>query len=626
MGNKLKEKLNLGKIFSKEPMSLKKSILMIVLMSYVAFLMQSVVQNDIFSTVHFLYNPLIVLLNMLPVFLIILLVYFITGHIWLGCAITYLPLIMLNIASYYKTVFRDEPLKMSDLQLVSEMNNITQNYEFKISLGIIIGVLLLIAAIVFAIKYLKSQKIKIPVRITGVVITICCMLLSYNFIYTNKDLYNKIPTKANEYHDTSVVSHHGMIYSLLISSQATTYDMPEGYSDETAMKLLAETASIPVAGESTEKINVLAIMGEAFFDVTRGETVDFLEGENPYKNYERIKNEGYHGKLVVPGYGGGTECAEFEFLTGTNQYLLDPNMPTVYKTYITQPVYSLVRYFKDEGYKAIAIHPGYSWFYNRQNAYAYLGFDKFISRDDMGENIPRIYGYATDEFTTGHIIDNYISHYNEKPDEPYFNFTITIQNHGPYPDVECGRDEIYIRPDNMSDENYYIINNYLNGIRDTDKLLGDVCNFAAEREEPVAVLFFGDHLPYLDENIECFDALGYNISHRNMEGIQNKYTVEYVMWCNDAARQVIEKSRGAVKSGEGPEISSNYLGVELLDYLGVEKPSYFEFVSKVEEKISVISPHFYKKDDAVIYELDKETEKLLEDYKILQYYNLRQYK
>ena len=602
-------------------LSLKRSILMITLLSLAGVLLQSFIQNGFFSYMHFVYifYPVIVVLNALPVFLTISLFYFAFGKIWIGVLIAYLPLVILNIANYFKTVFRDEPLKLSDLALIGEMKSITQNYELKISLGIIAGVALGILLICYAAKHFKSEKLKASVKIVGIVSTLCLMLVSYKFVYTNRQLYQKIPTFAIEYHDTDMAKHHGHLYSLLVSAQSSTYKMPDGYSDEKVQKILTETVSAPATDKG--KINVIAIMGEAFFDVTRGKTAQFVEGTAPYKNYHRLKSEGYHGKMIVPGFGGSTETTEFEFLTGASQYALDESMPTAYKTYATQPAYSLVQYFKDEGYETIALHPGYEWFYNRRNAYSYIGFDDFISRENMDEDAPQIYGYIRDDYTTDRIIENYLKHFEKSPDTPYFNFNVTIQNHGPYPDFDHNRDIVYERPDEMSDEHFWIINNYLTGVRDTDRLLGDICSFAEDRSEPIAVLFFGDHLPYLGEKTECFDALGYNVSHEETEGIENKYRVEYLMWSNAAAQEII----GNVKRGEGPEISSGFLGAELLSYLGVEKPAYFEFLSSVQEKINVISPNYYKSGDSIFYNLEGENKRIIDDYRMLMYYNFRRY-
>lgn len=624
----INKKIKFKRTLEKKPVGVLKSLLWALIISLAGFLVQSILQNGLFNYMHFVYiiYPAVVLFNILPIFLIVALFYFLTNRLWIGMIVAYVPLVLMNITNYYKVLFRDEPFKMSDFQLINEMGNITQNYEFSLSLGLIVGVILAIAAVVFAMKFIKSYKIKWNVKIIGAALTIFVMVLSYQFVYTNKKLYDSIPTFAVEYHDTSVTTHHGLLYSFLISSQSAKYEMPEKYSDELAEQIISENMPVSAEVKNDKKINVIAIMGEAFFDVNGGEKVQFENGENPYKNFERIKSEGYHGDLIVSGFGGSTESTEFEFLTGANLYLLSEDLPTAYKTYITEKSYSLVQYFKDNGYSAIALHPGYGWFYNRKSAYPRIGFDEFLSREDMDEDAPRIYGYIEDEYTVGQIVGNYEKHFKNKPDTPYFNFTITIQNHGPYPDIDYGRDIIYTRPENISDENYNIINNYLNGVRDTDELLGSVCDFASGRQEPVVVIFFGDHLPKLDNDNECYDILGYNIKPETEDGIRNKYAVEYVIWGNSAANDIIKENTGEVKRGRGPEISSNYLGVELLDYMGMQKDSFFEFVSKVQKRVNVISQNYYELGGERVKELTAEDKELLEKYKILQYKNLRKYK
>lgn len=624
--NKYTERIieNIRKI---TPLKFAYVFILFVCFSLMGVAIQSLIQNGFFSGMHFIYirYPAIVALNAFPLLLVMLAVYFACGKMYIGLIAAYVPLIVLNIINFFKTVYRDEPLKMSDFGLINEVFDITQNYEFRISAGIIAALTITVVLIYFSAKYIKTKKIKSSVRAIGAIAAVLCMVLSYQFVYKNKQLYEAIPTYADKYYDTSMARHHGMLYTFLVSSDATQYEMPNGYSDEEAEKIIEQKNSSNV-GKETEKINVIAVMGEAFFDITRGNTAQFEGDSNPYENYHRIKSEGYYGEMTVPGFGGGTEASEFEFLTGTSLYLIDENMPTAYKTYVTRPVYSLVRYFKESGYDTTAIHPGHSWFYNRKNAYAYLGFDEFIAREDMDEDAPSIYGYIEDSYTTEQIISDYLEHYEENPDTPYFNFTVTIQNHGPYPDHECGREVLYVRPDGITDENYWIVNNYLSGIAATDKLLGDICDFTEQREEPFVVLFFGDHLPYLDKRTDCFNAFGYNISHRTEEGLENKYKVEYVMYSNESAKNIIEKSLGNVKTGKGNEISSCFLGNELLDYMGLNKPGYFEFVNDVENEINVISSNFYKSGDLKMNTLEGEKADLLEKYKRLQYYNLKRYK
>ena len=97
------------------------------------------------------------------------------------------------------------------------------------------------------------------------------------------------------------------------------------------------------------------------------------------------------------------------------------------------------------------------------------------------------------------------------------------------------------------------------------------------------------------------------------------------MWCNDAAKGII----GDVKTGKGPDISSNFLGNEFLNYLGVDKPAYYNFIDKVQETATVISPKYFIMDGKYVddfqNDISDEDRKVLRDYKCLQYYNLRRY-
>ncbi len=603
----------------------KKSLLVVALLSLAVFFVTSIIQNDFFSLMHFVYfaYPAILLLNVLPVFLIGGAVFFMTGRVWIGCLVAYIPTVVAAIANYYKVNFRDEPIKISDLMLLSELTNITQGYTFKLTLGIVVGVACAAALVVFAAKKIKTAKMKVWVRAVGALCCVCLMALSYNFIYTNKTIYDSIPTWNNEFHDADVVKHKGIVYSFLNSANFKKYGMPDGYSEEKVNEILK--TSVSAEAKTDENINVFAIMGEAFFDVRTGGKVEFFGEQNPYKNYDRVKKEGYSGSIVVPGFGGSTESTEFEFLTGASQYLLDESMPTAYKTFVTEKTYGLTQYFVDRGYDAVAIHPGYGWFYNRKNAYKNLGFEKFVSRDDLPDGQPQINGYILDEVTTDLIIGNYEEHNRKNPQKPYFNFTVTIQNHGPYPAKDMGFGNILKQTDGMSDDMYHIINNYLKGIGDTDALLGEICDFASAQEKPIVILFFGDHLPYLDENDVGFELIGYDIKPQTYEGLQNKHTTPYVMWCNDSAKEIIKKNRGAVKRGKGPEISSGFLAAELLDYLGMEKSDYFRFVYDFKDRVNIITPYYYKSGETYFKKPDEEISSMIEDYKILQYYNFREY-
>ena len=48
-----------------------------------------------------------------------------------------------------------------------------------------------------------------------------------------------------------------------------------------------------------------------------------------------------------------------------------------------KPIYALPYYLKSIGYQTVAMHNNYSYYYNRNKVYPELGFEKFISLENM---------------------------------------------------------------------------------------------------------------------------------------------------------------------------------------------------------------------------------------------------
>ena len=116
-------------------------------------------------------------------------------------------------------------------------------------------------------------------------------------------------------------------------------------------------------------------------------------------------------------------------------------MPVPYKTFLTKKAYSLVRHFKDEGFDTVAMHPGFKWFYNRGVAYNALGFNRTIFIEDLDYKPSMTNYYANDSEAAKMIINDYSKHLETNYDKGYFNFTVTIQNHGPYMTYDTEKEE-----------------------------------------------------------------------------------------------------------------------------------------------------------------------------------------
>ena len=71
------------------------------------------------------------------------------------------------------------------------------------------------------------------------------------------------------------------------------------------------------------------------------------------------------------------------------------------------------------------------------------------------------------------------------------------------------------------------------------------------------------------------------------------------------------------------DISSNYLANKLLDYINISSP-FFEFTKMLEDKINILAPNYFEVKNKLVTELGENELELLKQYRILEYYNLRE--
>ena len=144
----------------KTYLDIKKSIILIALLSLVEVVFQLLMQiSESFST-YFVYaiSPQILLINFWAIFLIMLFIYFLTNRVSVSFIVFSLVFDILLIINHYKIYFRDEPLKPLDLILGRETTNILNNYQLEFSLKIVVLTLFLVFVAFILVKYVKNNK------------------------------------------------------------------------------------------------------------------------------------------------------------------------------------------------------------------------------------------------------------------------------------------------------------------------------------------------------------------------------------------------------------------------------------------------------------------------------------
>ena len=350
-------------------------------------------------------------------------------------------------------------------------------------------------------------------------------------------------------------------------------------------------------------MNIISVMLEAYCDLSVYDSVE-ISSTDPYEFFHELQRESVSGSLLTNIFAGGTINTERAFITGS----------TVMYEY-RSPADSFVRYFEEQGYSTEFCHPGYDWFYNRRNVAEYLGFDRSYFNDGRYQQ-PEGVGIMRDDAFFPDLIELY-----EAADAPYFNFSVTYQNHGPYADGYLyDTEREYVAQGALSDEAYNILNNYLWGIRLTDDTLREFFDYFRAETEPVVIVLFGDHKPWLGDNSTVYAELGIDLSRGSDESFYNYYETPYIIWANEAAKAAL----GNDFVGEGGTISPCFLMQELFSLAGWQGDGYMQALTELRGELSVVNAlGRYMVDGVLTDTLSETAQEKLSLIENLQYYRMK---
>ncbi len=521
----------------------------------------------------YLDHPALVALNLLPPVVLMALLYGLSGRAWLAYALTALPVLGLAAGNAYKMFFRDDPVIAADLLLLGEAGNMAGKYQLFLfgKLAAALGCAL-VSALLLALLARGRPLGRFRAGIAGTALA-CAAALSP--LYASDQVYqdNANEEHINKWSVTQQYVSRGLLYPFLHSVKDAFPRPPEGYDQREAEGWLAqyEDAAIPV----DKKVNLVGIMLEAFTDFSQFEEIQF--SQDVYAVWHALEQEGYSGSLLANIFAGGTVNTERAFLTGVG----DGN----YDYRGDAPSY--VRYLKGQGYRATGSHPSYNWFYNRQNVNAYLGFDSYRFTEDY---FGPVYGADPVLNDDGFLPDLTRTVLEQlEQDAPLFSFSVTYQGHGPYGDRECwwGEPEDFFTNPGLDDASRYILSNYLGSVMATQRHLADMVDAFRASDEPIVLVVFGDHKPWLGNGNSVYHALGVTLDQDSQEGFYNYWSTPYLIWANGAAKAAL----GRDVRGKGPDISPCFLMNVLFEQLGWTGDAYMQAVDPCRAELPVIHSH-----------------------------------
>jgi phosphoglycerol transferase MdoB-like AlkP superfamily enzyme len=511
--------------------------------------------------------------------------------------ITSMFLLLFGFTNIIKIYYLGSPLLPGDLYLVKNFSSLLSFLDIKLLIMLIPLTIIIIILTYYLINFI-SKKIFNNSGAKTAYLRVSLALITLAFIYficfNNWFICTYIPSInmnlvqfSNKYFDS-----HGYLLSFGVNIRNTIHTAPKNYN---VLEVSNNLSSFITEKKNTIKPNVIIVLSETFIDPTIFNGVQF--SKDPTETFNLLCKDYTNGKMLTPTFGGYTSNVEFEILTGfSNRFLPESSIP--YLHFINNKIDSIANVFKDNGYKTIGLHPFEKEFYNRYKVYPLLGFDKFISESDI--NNPQIKGgYISDD----EFVNRIIYEFNNKGDNKIFLFGLTMQNHLPYFDGKYDNYDISVTSDLLSQDELDSFQAYIQGIYDEDKALEKLINYFSNEAEPTVVLFFGDHFPSFGNRSEIYEKLNFS------KEVIDRYSTPFLIWSNyDTSREDIELT------------SSNLLGNQLLNYIGLTKNPYFEFLDELNNNITAMRTGLIIDKEGNVNPQSEKVQSLIKQYEQFEYY------
>lgn len=521
----------------------------------------------------------------------------ITNKLSYTCMISHLLLMILAAVNYFIFSFRGNEFIFSDIRSLQTGLSVAGNYQFTINDRAVYVILLSTLYIAFIYKCKISFPAKKP---KWCMRAVCVSLVIAGSLY----IANATSDIVTETWEQKGTYRNGYVLNFLLSIRDYFVQPPADYSIELVRELenqykdSAENLTVP-----EEKPTVIVIMSESYADLTRIGEFETNAEVTPY--FDSLYENTTRGYALSSVFGAKTANCEWEFMSGNSMAFL-PDGSVVYQQYISEEPTTLVSSFKNFGYTCVAMHPYYETGWSRNLVYPDMGFDEMYFLEHYNEEA-MIRRYITDQEYYERIIERFES---KGANEDLFIMSISMQNHGGYTE----------KYDNFPEEirmlgvDFPDANQYLSLLNESDKALEYLITYFENVEEPVEIVFFGDHQPSLKTNVYKY-LNGKGKSGLNLQQLQNLYTVPFFIWTNYESEEE-----------EVPLSSLNYLATLALEKAGLPLPAYNQFLADMMEEIPAInSKGYYSVSEGKFKYLSKaegEEAEWIHKYEVLQYNNI----
>ena len=525
--------------------------------------------------------------NFISIMFVKFLINVLIKNIYWTLFLTYVLFYVLSLGFYFLHEFRGNSLYFADIFCIATAKEVAGGYKYDIKMEFIISLVCTILSLLIfrtSINMANNLFILFRIGIAMLFYTILRTICSQNkFNYslnvgeTEGYIYNFMSSCPIFYIDFNTVGEDSI--RPIMKNVGAVIDCPKGANAN-------NTVGVKFTSPS-DAPHVIVIMNESFSHINERIKTN-IDVTPVYDNLSGVLK----GNLLVNTFGGGTETTEFEFLTamhvGSNPYPIYPY------NQIKSNKYTIAKFFDDNGYRTIAMHPYTATNYHRNVIYKLFGFKDLFFYDDF-KHKDTVRNYVSDESMYDEVIDKYEE--TKKDGKKTFLFGITMQNHSGYDSFDG--QEIEVTEDFVDKKS---LNSYLSLLHISDKSIQKLIDYFDKENERVLICFFGDHNASFNPSM---NKRYYDIS-KSYEG-KNVYETPFFIYDNK------NKKDENIK-----QISTNFLSIELLKRTGLELSSYHKMIDEIYKRVYYMNFHKEKsREDNLLYyvdDIEKEYIKLRNDY------------
>jgi hypothetical protein len=529
-------------------------------------------------------------LNVICCLVVYLVIQVFTNNVGLTSIIAHISLMSLAWINYFVYLFRGNEFIFSDVRSIQTGLSVAGNYEYTLDERAVYVIFMTTIYIALVRKF----HITFVHRIAATVVVVVAGVIASAYVS------GKSASIVTETWEQKGSYRNGYILNFMLSIRDSIVAEPDGYSAE-AIAALEDKYPVQTSEGNEENPTIIVVMSESYSDLSVvGNFLTNVSELTPF--YDSLSENTMKGYALSSVFGAKTSNSEWEFMTGNSMAFL-PSGSVVYQQYISSEPTSIVSNLKNIGYTCVAMHPYYATGWSRNLVYPDLGFDEMYFIDDFDESAV-LREYITDQELYENIIDRF-----EKrgKNEDLFIMSISMQNHGGYTNKYDNFDE-KIRVLGMD---YPDANQYLSLIHESDSALEYLITYFSEVEEPVEIVFFGDHQPSLSSNFYV-NLNGKGLSGLTEDELEDLYTVPFFIWTNyDTEEETVDIT------------SLNFLSTFALKRAGISLPAYNQFLDDMSETVPAINSRgYYSKENGAYMHLEDATgdEAIwIENYNVLQY-------